>query len=409
MVTPTHRNTERSPSDRGAALMLSLVLVMVVSVILGALVSVVLANFETSKVSHERTRQRYAADAAAEQAIESLRNDRTLCDPPTSTHALASTTVNGIPVEVTCRAADGLAPGAGGWAIVTTATGQPGITRSGSGPLLVSGPVFSARLDDAAAITVNGGDALEHRSASSCSSDANAPANLVVGPAPPYRYRCTDDPIPDIDHSLPAARPDAAPAATTTNGCKVFYPGTYTSVPVLAAENRFVSGTYYFHDVGRFLITNAEVAGGERPDESRVNAGTSACDVVADGAPGTGVKWIFGGTSYLEVGANADVELYRRIGGAAAEGQQGISLQAVTSPAPVGMTVSGRGLANPVVLVTAGAANAQLTVHGTIYAPGSFIDYAASTSAAAQLRGGMVVGRIRFTLPSDGAGMAVST
>ncbi len=405
----SHRPTEETSAERGAALMLSIVLIGVVGIVVVALLGLVLANFESTKVAQARADQRYAADAALEEAIESIRNDRTLCEPASSARPLAPLSVNGITVSVSCDAVAGDSPGAGGWAIIATATDRPGITRAGTGPLVVQGPVWAARLDDGLHARIEGGRVVERRSGPSCSSGADRPAGLTVTPDPPYRYVCADEPVPSVDHQLPAARPAAAPAPTTTNGCRVFYPGTYTTAPVLAPENRFVSGTYYFHDVGRLLVQGAEIAGGDRPDESRANTGTSACDVVGEpeSAPGTGVKWIFGGTSWLEVGANADVELYSRLGGDPSEGQAGITVQAVTSPAPSGFTASARGLDAPLVAVTGGS-SAQLAVHGMVYAPGSYVDFVASTSSQAQLRGGLVAGTVRLQGPATGGGLVVS-
>jgi hypothetical protein len=190
----------------------------------------------------------------------------------------------------------------------------------------------------------------------------------------------------------------------------VFRPGTYTAAPAFTTDNLLVSGTYYFHNVNVVVPAGATVIGGERPDEDRVNAGSSACDIVpdtlADGsaAPGMGVKLLLGGTSWLQVQNGGGIELQRRTGGTAPEGQMGISLQAVGSPAPGGMTASSRGLTNPLVEVVAGG---QLTVHGLVHAPGSYVTHHAKDSTKAELRGGILVGRLHLT--SSGGGVVVTS
>ena len=408
--------TDRTPPfvdrDRGAALILSLVLISVVSVVVVALLSLVFTNLKSSEVTDRRMHERYAADAAIEKSIELARNDRSVCESTTGTRTLPTVVVDGITVNLTCQSTGGLAPGAGGWAVVTTSTAEAGITVAGPAPVTVKGPVYAARLADTTPLTTDGGPVLEQRSGSTCAADTDRPAGLTVGPTPPYRYQCTDQPVPDVGHALPAVVPPSAPAATLVNGCTVFRPGTYTSAPVLGAHNLFVSGTYYFHNAGRMLVQNATVIGGERPDEIRINAGSSPCDVVPDdpGAAGTGVKWLLGGSSWLDVGANANVELYRRQGNPASEGQGGISLQAVTGTAPTGMAVSTRGLAGtstPLVVVSGGSTG-QLTIHGLVYAPTSFVSFFSTSSTQAQLRGGLVVGHLHLQSATGSTGLVVS-
>jgi hypothetical protein len=406
------RPTNAGDRDRGAALILSLVLIGVVSVVVVSLLGLVFANLKSSQVTERRTKQRYAADAAIEQSIELARNDRSVCESSTGPRTLPSVVVDGITVDLTCQSTAGLAPGASGWAIVTTSTAEAGITVAGPAPVTVTGPVYAARLADATPVTVDGGSALEQRSAATCAADTDRPTSLVVRPSPPYRYQCSDLPVPPVDHALPAVVPPAAPAPTLVGTCKVFRPGTYTTAPVLGANNFFVSGTYYFHDVGRMLVQSSTIIGGERPDELRINAGVSPCDVVPDdaAAAGTGVKWLMGGSSWLDVGTNANVELFRRRGGPASEGQSGISLQAVTSPAPTGMAVSTRAMAGtttPLVTVSGGATG-QLSIHGLVYAPTSFVSFFSTSSTQAQLRGGLVVGHLLLQSATGSTGLLVS-
>lgn len=392
--------------------MLSLVLIGVVSVVVLALLSLVMANLRSNRVTEQRVEQRYAADAAIEQSIEHLRNDRSICGSAATPRTLPTVVIDGVSVELTCQSTGGVAPGAGGWAVVTTSTAEAGITTAGPAPVTVMGPVYAARLGDTTAFTVDQGSVQERRSATSCTTDVDRPSGLVVQPAPPYRYQCTDAAVPVVNQALPTAIPAAAPAPTNVGACTVFRPGTYTAAPALGTSNFFVSGTYYFHDTGRILVQDATVLGGERPDELRINAGTSACDLVSDdpGAEGTGVKWLFGGTSWLDVGTNANVELFRRVGGPPSEGQTGISVQAVTSPAPAGMVASSRamaGVSSPLVMVSGGSTG-QLTIHGLVYAPTSFISFFATSGTQAQLRGGLVVGHLHLASGTGTTALIVS-
>ena len=392
------RPASHADEDRGAALILSLVLIGVVSVVVVSLLALVVGNLRTTHVAQAQTTQRYSADAAVEQAIEALRNDRTLCDRP-GAQALQTLTVDGVQVQVDCTSTRGQAPGAGGWTIVTTDATGSGLTTSG--PVTVQGGIWSARLANSyPSLAVQGGQVVERSGGSSCTTDANRPTGMTVAPDPPYHYSCRNEAVPVVDAALPATAPAAAPAPTTENSCRVFRPGTYTVAPTFASDNLFVSGTYYFHNIAPVRVpTGSVVIGGERPDEDRVNPGSSACEVVADklaggtDAPGTGVKWILGGTSWLEVQAGASVELHKRIGGTAAEGQMGVSLQGVTGTAPSGMALSSRGLTNPLVSVLAGG---QLTVHGLLHAPGLYVSHVAKDTTRAELRGGVYVGRLNL-------------
>ena len=409
------RPTTGAPSndrDRGAALILSLVLIGVVSVVVASLLGLVIANLKSNRVAQQRVDQRYAADAAIEQAIELARNDRSACESTAGPRTLPTVVVDGITVELTCQSVGGLAPGAGGWAIVTTSTAEAGITVTGPAPVKVTGPVYAARLANATPLTADGGSVFEQRSATTCSTNGDRPTGLTVGPTPPYTYECTDAAVPSVGHALPAVAPPSAPAPTLVGTCKVFRPGTYTAAPVLGAHNLFVSGTYYFHNVGRMLVQDSTVIGGERPDEIRINAGDTPCDVVADDpdAAGTGIKWLLGGNSWLDVGTNANLELFRRQGNLASEGQSGISLQAVTSPAPTGMTASTRGMAGtttPLVTVSGGSTG-QLTIHGLVYAPTSFVSFFSTSNTQAQLRGGLVVGHLQLQSGAGSTGLVVS-
>lgn len=400
-------------ADRGAALILSLLLVGVVSVVVVSLLGLVLANAKSSLVAERQLDQRYAADSAIEQSIELARNDRSACGSSAEPRPLPSVVVDGVTVDLTCQSTGGLVPGAAGWAVVTTSTAEAGIVVSGPAPVTVTGPVYAARLADTTPLTADGGSVLERRSAVTCAADADRPDGLTVQPDPPYRYRCSDEGVPAVGHALPTVVPPAAPAPTLVGTCKVFRPGTYTAAPVLAAENFFVSGTYYFHNFGRMLVQSATVIGGERPDDVRINArGSSSCDVVPDdpGAAGTGVKWLFGGTAWLDVGSNANVELFRRLGNPASEGQSGISLQAVTNPAPAGMVPTTRsmtGTSMPLVTVTGGSTG-QLAVHGLLYAPTSFVSFFSTSNTQAQLRGGVVVGHLQLQSAPGSTGLFVS-
>lgn len=411
-------DVRRHPSsERGSALIMALVFTTVVSLVVVALLGLVRVNLRTTRIVQTHTDQLYAADAGLQHAVEALRLDRTLCPIVGSPEDLPDVVIDGTTVDLTCQTTSGSSSGAEGWAVIAHSTSSSGIATGGasSQPKTIEGPVFAARLDNFASggLSVSGGSVFEQQG-TGCSSASSRPSGLVVAPDPPFTYRCTAAPIPTVVSTLPSARPavvsdlDGTDVALPDGSCRVFLPGTYTAEPVLDDDNYFVSGVYYFENIGVWDVQQQDVTGGQRdPLETGVNNSTTACDdYVEDTAyAGTGVKWILGGSSAIDVRNQAEIELFSRSGGPASEGQQAISLQAVESSAN-GFVASTLG-SDDLVDVSNGS-TAKFSAHGLVHAPRSSINFVATNDSRAQLRGGLVIGTIEMSASASASGLVVS-
>lgn len=416
--------------DEGAILVIVLLFVIIASIVVTAVVEQVRASVGNTLIVRDKQTKVYAADSGIDVAIQTLRRDTTICPDPANPSDLPPITINGRTVTVRCTTISGSSYGGLGFAVVALDRTAPSLlTQSGGGGLKqIDGPVYAGRLDDGVDLTVADGDVLEYKSGSSCASSADKPGNLTIKGTPAYSYRCVTDaerPAPDPKPSLPTSRPATAPAPLVVPGvCTTFFPGTYTAAnaPVLADRNYFVSGLYYFENVT--LDFTSAVGVGGRPTGTEGGSalipagvnGNAACSsdsaiplppTPAPTVTGTGVKWVFGGTARLHVGntPGSELELYSRDGGATQEGDQGISLMSVYK-ASTGLVQSSLGLADALVGVDTGD-NPELTFHGLLYVPNALVDYNATNSSNAQIRGGVVAGRVMLQASASATGLTV--
>ncbi len=400
-------STPERSRDEGSALLMALVFVLVIGLVISALLTQTTTSLKTTQVVRDNADKVYAADSGLEHALESLRLDRTYCPAPGDAESLPSITSNGHTVELQCsNEGGGSSSGAEGWAVIITGTTSDSFTTQGSDERKIDGPVFGANLGDPARLVkVTNGSVLEKQSASSCSTDADKPANISISPSPPFRYRCTTAAVPDPAHNLPGSVPTPTNPPTTTSGtCQVFRPGTYTTV-ALASDNYFQSGTYYFRDV--VLDINQTVVGGRRdPAESSIVVSDPCVAAqAADPGSGTGIKWILGGSSRLSVGPHGQLELFARQGGGSGEGQMGISLQTATSTN--GFAASTVPLSTSLVAVGNGA-TPKLVVHGMLYAPNGYLETFATNESQANFQGGLVIRKLHLQSSASASGLVVA-
>src|ERR1700730_6723015 len=120
---------------RGAALVIALVFLVLTGVLVGALVSESVPSFVTTRVVKDLQDSAAAAEAGAEDGIQALRTDSTLCAGPSATpsNLPAFAAVNGHAVTVTCQTNQGYAAGALGWGLITNYTRSAAITGTGTG------------------------------------------------------------------------------------------------------------------------------------------------------------------------------------------------------------------------------------------------------------------------------------
>lgn len=434
---------ERARDDGGATLVLVLIFIGVFGLVGAALLGQTTSNFGRSIVTKAYQEKVYAADAGVDATITDLRADDTLCPKTGSTATLPTMTVNGKSVVRTCETLSGNSLGANGYALIATdGTVKSFETQSGGGGVKkIGGSVFVSRLADDIDVVVDKGSITEHTSATSCSTGADRPANLLFTPSlsggsvvstagstpvPPYSYSCSStvwssiDPGKTLPTTLPTVHSSPLRDAAVGSGgsCYVFRPGTYTSGITFGTHNYLGSGVYYFPSGDVRLKSQDVVAGAAASGDSNIN-GTTACATDADvptggslggdNPSGTGATIILGGNARLLIDNPGGVlEIYTRTGGAASEsGSQNVSVMTVPSGAAAGWTASTRTVSDPVVQVGTGSTPA-FAAHGMLYMPSSMLDMNATNSSVAQLVGGVVAGRVLFQASASASGIGIS-
>lgn len=399
-------------------LVIVLVVVTIVAIVVAAVISQTEVGVRGSVVVRDHLSKVYAADAGVEHAIQSLKRDNTICPDPTQDHYFPTQEINGHDVEVKCKTLTGSANGPFGYAVVVLDPTDSLTTQGGVGmPKQIDGPVYAVRLPSSfvAPLTVTG-DVTEQEGR--CTSDSDVPSSMTISVG--YHFDCVPaGAVPDPERDLPASEPANAPAPDTTTvpGCKIFKPGTYTTAPVLASNNYFASGVYYFENVGQIVVDNEKIVGGKAgTGESLVNGNVACATDTLAGVTnaGSGVRFIFGGnTSLLVDDPSGAVELFSRndADDPTDEGAEGISLQTVRSDqvttSPPQWMASTLGAGDPVIQVGNGT-NAALSIHGMVYAPNALVDFSATNTSQAQLRGGVVAARLKLQSSASASGLAVS-
>jgi hypothetical protein len=429
---------ERRPAspfgrEEGATLIISLVFMVVFGLILAAVFTNAGANFRNTSVVRNTQNKAYSADSAIDWALQRVRNDDTIC-PNTQAGVVSLPGVpsfNGVTPTITCEVLSGSVTGSSGYALVTVASSTPSFTTPGPNfAKSVNGPVWSTGIDNSIDdVTVTNGDVYERNSGSTCSSDADKPANLTVTPSPPYGYHCDDSKTAaDVLASIPHAAPDVALATAAArpadgNGdddCRVFSPGRYTSLE-LADDNYFRSGVYFFDDVGVIDIRKKQVVGGKAHADEAATTLLTACAtdtsvVTSPSVGGTGVKFILGGSSRIEVtNPSGRLELFSRHDGGPSEGQQDLSVQTVTGSSGEWPGVWQSNLStldvDDIVMSMENGTTPRVMIHGGVFTPNAKIDFDATNGARAYLLGGVVTGKlaIRQQATIDGLRVSITT
>ena len=393
----------RHEREDGAVLALVLVFLTVTAVLLGVTLGLVAVNLKTTSVVQSRTDRSYTTDAAVEQAIQRIVADPTICIS-LNPENLPSQTLNDRTATSTCKVTPGGFPvGGNGWAAIITGNlhKQSGGKSNVNGPVYVRGTITG----QGGEIIDDGGSVYQYSAATPCPLTAPSASVLVVKPTPPYSWQCTTLATPDPAHVLPPV--PAAPKAPVTNGnCRTFFPGKYTSAPTLLSNNYFVSGTYYFEDIGQWS-TAGSIVGGYNPDDPSPLAACVANPKTTDATPGGhgggyGVQWIFGGDSSLNLSSQDEVLLHTRSPGPDESGATpGISFQTVTA--------AGGGYklkpANTSVLDASGGQPA-FTSYGLIYARDSNVSLVGPVGESV-LRNGIVAHDVSIKISNSDSGSTV--
>ncbi|MEN9823069.1 MAG: hypothetical protein RLZ04_1495 [Actinomycetota bacterium] len=321
-----HETTTR---DRGAALLLAIVVVTGVSVAIAAALGFAATSVSSSANSYRPARHAlYGADAAVKVATNYLAANPSAGTPTTGggcQAALDVGTLNGAPVSVQVCAEDAtsfepISSEALPFAILALpASGENGVEASTSGPFFVDGNVYST--GDIEGGSSSRSDRGIRISDGVARSEQDCDGYIYEDGTRVDTDDCEVDDLPDE-----AADPSWSPAVTTrpadadTSGrcdddIAVLEPGTYVDEDLSDAiddcDNVWMQpGTYYFEDVAWTVnedVIGGTLAGGATDaNEDMFDADNygAACDPDEEG-----VQIILGGESRFTIGTNDSLQL----------------------------------------------------------------------------------------------------
>jgi Tfp pilus assembly protein PilX len=403
------RNWKRPQSEDGASLVVVLMFISVFGLILSGLLTEAGASVRYTNTVSDHEKMVYASDAGISLGIQQLRQNNELCATPVGGGpAVPDTVVNGRTVSTTCTATSGSTLGGSGFAVITTSTGASSLDLSSGQAKKIKGPVYvSGGVSWGPGLNQNNGNFYQLKPAGACPS---APTSGQLSITAPYAYYCTTLARPDPPHN-PPTMPAAAPAYVDSGSCRIFYPGKYTSPPALgSATNYFVSGVYYFEFTGQLQVKQTTVYGG-KPDTSETRKFTSppACAADPGGTTGTGVEWIFGSGSWLNIDTQGQVELFKRTGETGTTTNK-ISLVGVPNESAwttLGYVANTVANTSPIVDIKDG--NPQdMAIHGLLYAPNQSVNLTATNTVISQTLGGIVAYSLSMKSSASASGMDIS-
>lgn len=424
------RSAGAHPSDRGTILPLVLVVSVVLSVVVVAIASYTMSTLRLGQVVEDSSDRVAAAEAGLDWALDRYQRGLTTCDSGTGQEfAVFQGAVNGLNAEVTCTVVGAAVPGAGKYALVMTGEDLPAgdglLNRSGANSEAkeIRGSIYMERptFDLSAPLTLLNGWLLHHDD--SCagsfeSSNPPLPANFTIDATEPTF--CTDQyweqlfgensPIPNLPAEL-AIAPQIDP-----NGCVVWSPGRYdaSNVPDFASAfgggptyNYFISGHYYFDDLGEMDLKGAYVLAGYpgirgpniyqiKPQDTFENHPCREAwwyDGFADPAmpqgDRLGATWYLGGSSSVFVQSGSALEVSGRLQDFnETTSRARVSLQALDPSGPNGTTVRG---AQEIVTTKSGSGS-QMAMRGLVWTPYSSFSFDnLANDVVAALQGGAVV------------------
>jgi hypothetical protein len=402
-----------------------LVCMVVFTMIVGGVATLVTTGLRYGNVVEDRADRLAAADGGLRYGVEKLRNLQTLCTTGQGTGGGFTTVfppqINGADTEVTCRRVGNPIADIQGWGAVITGanvpSGQDLFFVKGAGGSETDnvkrfrGPVYVAdptRLNFQAKLIIEDGD-LWHTM-----SDCEAPQPVVsevdsgyleFDPSFLRGLACADQPWNGIfgvpSRNVPSSQALSAPLPyddVIFPGCRVFYPGKYSGVLPLAADNYFVSGDYYFENVPMTLTHTTAIFGfpSGSGDTPKVDAPECENAMIYDqntsGERGGATIWL-GGSTYFNVDTGGELEIFRR-----QQWETFLSVYALSSNG-AGFIPSSRSYtaASSIgwIMETKSGNTNDVAVHGLFWAPYSKMSLGNITNASVgQLVGGLAIAQL---------------
>jgi Tfp pilus assembly protein PilX len=466
----------RTTGDRGATLVLVLILITATSLVMGAVMSLANTNERTTVALRNQAAAAYAVDGAGQAAVNQLRAgtfDNANCNTTTteslSNFFTASRSAPAASVAIKCTPDPSNGTGGGGGnsspgsAILTLGNGSNGekgiyVNTSNNLSVKVNGGIFSnssiflegnkSNLENVntTASYVYAMGACLSSGTSQIISTPPATCNYSTNPLSATDRRGMD-PGTITGHGLsfdappaPSVIGSALPATCTTQTVYEFQPGLYASAAALNALTNaagacsgsvwhFNPGNYYFNfqDVGgaaarKWTVSSGYLVGGSSTATAPLTVAKVAAQQAAKQAfcvapavggpasPATGVEFIFGGDSRMDVtkglaSANPNVQI---CASNAASGppiafyglKTAIGSGAFAVPAESGCVVApgytteggdtGADPAHCAVLQTYNDPSPGITIYGTTYVPKAVIDLYLNNNTVQVFRWGLV-------------------
>jgi hypothetical protein len=424
--------------DRGAVLPLVLIVSVVLGLVVAAIATYATTTLRYGQVVEASSDRVAAAEGGLDWVLDRYDRGLTQCDSGTGAETLTfPDVINGLSPQVTCTlVGDGL-PAASSYALVLTGEDLPAVdprallSRSGANSEAkeINGPIFmeDTTFDLSAPLELNNGWLLHHDDSCTGSfveSSPTLPAQFTIGP--PGQPYCTNQtwrdmfdpnrPIIDLPTNIaPAPQPDP-------NGCVIWQPGVYngTNVPDFDSSfgggptyNYFISGNYYFDDIGEMSLKGSYVLAGYpgirgpnivkvQPQDTFDNhpcreawwydGFNPAVDPTKPFGDRLGATWYLGGSSWIDVEANSAIEISGRPQAFRnTNSSSRVSLQTIDPTDTGGTAVRGEGE----IITTQGGSGSQMAMRGLVWTPNSTFNFDnLANDVVAALQGGAVVSTV---------------
>jgi hypothetical protein len=385
-----------SDGDSGASLIIAMIFVTLVGMVSGVLLSFADTGVDTTIQLRKQATEATTADGAAEVAIDALRegsySNATGQSCFGSSNGLA---LSNFPSTGTGSAFVACSPDEGSGSKSTgslNASNTPanailslgGISSSESGvqvtataasnAMVVKGGVFSD-----SAITVTPGTLRSDTSIVAQSNLCN-PASAMVSP----NTNCVSStPLSDPGYAplVGSLTAPAMPTCSSAGGLATFSPGLYTSATTLSScDNNtmwFKPGVYYFNfpfNKATWTMDTGALVGGT-PTTTLTGATPvmpGSCESPLTSTSASGVQFIFGGYSALDIRGTAKVELCGSYSSTAPPiAVYGLKSAVGTVPAETGCITTVAGC--PLLSSSDSALTSAMYVQGTVYAPRALV------------------------------------
>ncbi len=363
--TTTHRRQRRSRrGDEGAVLLLTIVMFVVGSLIVGGLASYAVASLRALPTARSRTTRIEAVKSGLRLAMTMQRD----LGPTACFDDVTSWTINELPVTVQCTSTEAYTTGNDRYGVITTANidnvaGLQGASASTfsklvDGKILLNAGLLSGLTADLApnntTIEMSRYQSVNSPLARYRVDSTAAPQgcdNPVIASSdqfatvPGHTMSCTNEPWWNLAGDLSGATRNypVLPQIPTFSrdtfkatiaGCKVWYPGRYvgSGTLTLTGVNYFASGLYYFEQP-LSIAAGATVVMGEGKYRGCVFDTDAAFAPTAPRSheiTGKGAMLMLGDDATISVAGGAKLTINRRVSSASSRGSEGQAIRTVS-------------------------------------------------------------------------------